>query len=184
MKPIFLKNYGEILTENAVADQICETIKKLLEIEYVVGIDLSGVKTMTTVFSKRLFGKLYIDLNGTYFEKIKVMNHNEDLAILIRVGIEGALDEQEDQRKKNTVKAPTEKIKVYSEDDENYVQIPVTVFVKIYLPEDFNPAAVTVHDVRNQFRHLERIDLGELVLEQLDENNVERERPKPDFKKL
>jgi hypothetical protein len=183
MNPIFLKNYSQnfVLAEPAVADQIFEDVMNLIKTEKTVEINFEGVKTMTTICGQKIFGRLYVELGGTdYFEKIKLLNHDDHLKIMIRKGIEDSLDEQEAARKKNTERTPAEKIKVHTDEcGDKYVQIPVTVYVKIYLPEDLNPVAVTIHDIKSELRHLERIDLGELVLGELDVNKVEKERPIP-----
>lgn len=52
-------------------------------------IDLKDVKSMTTKFAANLFGRLYCTLgNSDYFKTIKIINTNEDLNLLIKLGIQ------------------------------------------------------------------------------------------------
>lgn len=67
----------------------------------------------------------------------------------------------------------SKKIKVFTDEfGDKYVEVPVTVKVKLYLPEDLNPVGLTHNDVRLLSRDLERNDLGDLVLGELDTKNV------------
>ena len=87
MDTIKLNTYGNILTDENLASRLASD-------DYKDGVefDFDGVLTMTTKFSEILFGTLYSRLGSVnYFERIKKKGVNEDLNILIRMGISNSL---------------------------------------------------------------------------------------------
>lgn len=82
-----LVDNGEILIDGA--DDLYDIVlNNVMQFDNCV-IDLKGVKSMTTKFAANLFGRLYCTLGHyDYFKTIKIINTNEDLNLLIKLGIQ------------------------------------------------------------------------------------------------
>jgi hypothetical protein len=95
MRTVSLTKYGPIISDKAVGDQISSEIESQLAADPVVQIDLEGIKSMATFCAKQVFGRLYLALGSeSFYDKIKIINATEDLKLLIRMGIQNALDEK------------------------------------------------------------------------------------------
>lgn len=92
---ISLNDFGPLISDKKIGEDIYQLIKKGLEKDDTLHIDFSEVTSMATFCAKQIFGKLYIELGpNAFFEKIKFQNTNEDLKIIIKMGIQNALDDQ------------------------------------------------------------------------------------------
>lgn len=95
---IDLKKYGPLLSDKKIGDEIYQEIRINLDKATIINIDFKYITSMATFCAKQIFGKLYIEMGSEkFFERIKLMNANEDLKIIIKMGIQNALDE--DSRK-------------------------------------------------------------------------------------
>jgi ABC-type uncharacterized transport system substrate-binding protein len=92
---ISLNDFGPLISDKKIGDEIYQIIKKSLLKEKKIEIDFSEITSMATFCAKQIFGKLYIELGSSqFFERIKFQNTNEDLQIIIKMGIQNALDEE------------------------------------------------------------------------------------------
>ena len=94
MKTLELKKYGNIISDQQSGEIIYFKIKEILETEEMCTVDFTDVKSMATFNAKQIFGKLYIELNPeTFFKRIEIKNANDDLKLIIRLGIQSALED-------------------------------------------------------------------------------------------
>lgn len=92
---ISLNDFGPLISDKKIGNEIYQIIKKGLEKDKVLEVDFINITSMATFCAKQIFGKLYIELGAsTFFERIKFENTNEDLQIIIKMGIQNALEEQ------------------------------------------------------------------------------------------
>ena len=92
---INLKKYGPIISTKEIGQELLELIQEKLIRNTVVEIDLSSIKTMATFCAKQVFGTLYINLTpSVFYERIKLKNANEDLKMIIRLGILNAIQNE------------------------------------------------------------------------------------------
>lgn len=92
---IDLKKYGVIISDQNSGKVIFEKIKASLELHDKCIVDFEDVKSMATYNAKQIFGKLYIELgSNVFFEKIEIKNASEDLKLIIRLGIQSALEDK------------------------------------------------------------------------------------------
>lgn len=92
---IEIKKYGMVISDNEVGEKIYQEISECLKKTEVITIDFLDVKSMATFCSKQIFGKLYLELGASkFYERIQMKNVNSDVRLLIRIGIEEALDKQ------------------------------------------------------------------------------------------
>lgn len=91
---ISLKEYGPLLSDKKVGEEILKRIKLDLQKSEVVNIDFTNITSMATFCAKQIFGNLYLELGPEkFFERIKFMKVNEDLKIIIKMGIQNAIEE-------------------------------------------------------------------------------------------
>lgn len=91
---IELKKYGPIISDKEVGSEIYEIIAIKLEKGQSLEIDFSNIISMATFCAKQIFGKLYIELGAEkFFDDIKFQNVNDDLKIIIKMGIQSAIEE-------------------------------------------------------------------------------------------
>lgn len=89
-----LKKYGPIISDKEVGSEIYEIIAVKLEKGQSLEIDFSNIISMATFCAKQIFGKLYIELGAEkFFDDIKFQNVNDDLKIIIKMGIQSAIEE-------------------------------------------------------------------------------------------
>jgi hypothetical protein len=92
---IELKKYGVIISDQNSGKVIFDKIKETLELQDKCIVDFQEVKSMATYNAKQIFGKLYIELgSNVFFEKIEIKNASEDLKLIIRLGIQSALEDK------------------------------------------------------------------------------------------
>lgn len=91
---IELKKYGLIISDKASGKNIYENIKTHIKSHNKCVVDFQDVKSMATFNAKQIFGKLYLELGSNeFFEKIEIKNASEDLKLIIRLGIQSALED-------------------------------------------------------------------------------------------
>lgn len=91
---ISLKEYGPLLSDKKVGEEIHKKIKSQLEKSDVINIDFADITSMATFCAKQIFGRLYIELGPEqFFERIKFLKTNEDIKIIIKMGIQNAIEE-------------------------------------------------------------------------------------------
>ena len=91
---ISLKEYGPLLSDKQVGEEILKKIKLYLQKSEVINIDFADITSMATFCAKQIFGSLYLELGSQkFFERIKFLKVNEDLKIIIKMGIQNALEE-------------------------------------------------------------------------------------------
>lgn len=92
---IKLDKYGPIISDKKIGQKIYDELKKSLESNNEIEVDFENVISMATFCAKQVFGKLYIENGAEYFfEKIKMSNANDDLKIIIKMGIQSAIEEK------------------------------------------------------------------------------------------
>lgn len=92
---IKLEKYGPIISEKKIGQEIYEKLKKALDENNNIQVDLSNIISMATFCAKQIFGKLYTENGAEYFfEKIKFSNVNDDIKIIIKMGIQSAIEEK------------------------------------------------------------------------------------------
>ncbi len=92
---IELKKYGVIISDQNSGKVIIDKIKETLKLQDKCIVDFKDVKSMATYNAKQIFGKLYIELgSNVFFEKIEIKNASEDLKLIIRLGIQSALEDK------------------------------------------------------------------------------------------
>lgn len=90
-----LDKYGPIISSQEAGEEIYTEIKESLKKHEKISIDLKRIQTMATFCAKQIFGKLYLELKPeTFFEKIQLVNVNNDLKVIIRLGILSALGDR------------------------------------------------------------------------------------------
>ncbi len=95
MKKINLSQYGPIISDKAIGQQILSEIKSHLPNNEKIEIDLSGIKSMATFCAKQIFGNLYIEMgSNVFFDKIIFINTSDDVKLIIKIGIQNAIDEK------------------------------------------------------------------------------------------
>lgn len=92
---IKLDQYGPIISDKAIGDEIYSKISDALEKKESVTIDFTGIKSMATFCAKQIFGRIYLELTPTvFFEKLILKNALEDVKLIIKIGIQNAIEEQ------------------------------------------------------------------------------------------
>ena len=66
-------------------------------------------------------------------------------------------------------------IKIFGEDDSRYILIPIEFDMVVYLPEDYDSDKISLKEVGNMVDDIGRIDMGEMVLNNLDISKIIRE---------
>ncbi|MDM1368856.1 STAS-like domain-containing protein [Myroides marinus] len=92
---IEIKEFGPIVSNKETGEKIYQMITDALKKEAIVTVDLEGILSMATFCAKQIFGKLYLDLEPHFFfERIKIKNANNDLKLIINMGIHSAINDQ------------------------------------------------------------------------------------------
>lgn len=93
---IKLEQYGPIISDKIVGEEIYQRISEALSKSEKVIIDFSGIKSMATFCAKQIFGKLYLNLSAEiFFEKLILKNALDDVKLIIKIGIQNAIEEIE-----------------------------------------------------------------------------------------
>lgn len=87
-------SFGPIISDKAIGAKIYSEISSALKDKSVINIDFIGVVSMATFCAKQVFGRLYIEMGADlFFERIKFLNVSEDLKIIIKMGIQNAIED-------------------------------------------------------------------------------------------
>lgn len=94
MKTIEFKKFGPIISDKKIGDELYRLIDETLKNQDKVIIDLSEIISMATFCAKQIFGKLYISLTPElFFERIEFINVSDDIKLIIKIGIQNAIEE-------------------------------------------------------------------------------------------
>lgn len=89
-----INSFGSIISDKVIGAKIYSDISSSLKEKEAVNIDFIGVVSMATFCAKQIFGRLYIEMGAdNFFERIKLLNVSEDLQIIIKMGIQNAIEE-------------------------------------------------------------------------------------------
>lgn len=92
---IKLEQYGPIISDKAIGDEIYAKISSALATGNSVEIDFTSIKSMATFCAKQIFGRIYLELTPqVFFEKLILKNALEDVKLIIKIGIQNAIEEQ------------------------------------------------------------------------------------------
>ncbi len=93
MKQISLNKYGPIISDKELGEEIYKLISGELLKSEKVEIDLLEIKSMATFCAKQIFGNLYLSLGSSnFFDRVYLKNASNDLKMIIKIGIQNALD--------------------------------------------------------------------------------------------
>ncbi|MCU0438170.1 MAG: STAS-like domain-containing protein [Raineya sp.] len=99
MNNLELKEFGTIISSETIGKDIYDLIKKTINNNEEVIIDMTGIKSMATFCAKQIFGKLYIELGAEkFYNLISIKNATDDIKTIIQIGIENALEEHEEAK--------------------------------------------------------------------------------------
>ena len=91
---INLIKYGSVISDQQVGDQIYKEIKSFIVLHKKCVIDFTDVKSMATFNAKQIFGSLYLELGSeTFFNQIEIQKASNDLKLIIRLGIQSAVED-------------------------------------------------------------------------------------------
>jgi len=94
MKTIDLSKYSPIISDKGIGEEIYNTIKKGLESNETLTVDMTGIRSMATFCAKQIFGKLYLEIGAnSFFERLILKNASNDLKAIIKVGIQNAIED-------------------------------------------------------------------------------------------
>jgi len=97
MKNISLNKYGPIISDKSKGDEIYNLLLQNSAENDFVNIDLVDIKSMATFNAKQIFGQLYLKLgSNAFFDKIRFLNASDDLKLIIKIGIQNAIEDQTD----------------------------------------------------------------------------------------
>ena len=100
MRTIFLSSYGHVISDSELGNRIYSDILDALSNFNVVTIDFKDVISMATFCSKQIFGKLYSTMSSQdFFKRVVIQNASNDMRIIVRLGIEKALDDMAKDKK-------------------------------------------------------------------------------------
>lgn len=92
---IDLTEYGPIISDKETGEEIYNKINEVLNSHHKIIINLESILSMATFCAKQIFGKLYLELSPTlFFERIKIQNANDDIKLIINMGIHSALNDE------------------------------------------------------------------------------------------
>lgn len=93
MGTVTLSKYAPVIRDKETGQQIYDIIKQMKPESEVVTIDFQDIVTMATFCAKQIFGRLYMELNPeVFFSNIKIINANDDVKLIIRMGIQNAIE--------------------------------------------------------------------------------------------
>ncbi len=92
-----LKKFGPIISDKDNGLKVYELIKSIIVEDGNVEVDLKEILSMATFCAKQIFGKLYIDMGAqSFFENVKLLNVNDDMKLIINMGIHSALNDKKE----------------------------------------------------------------------------------------
>lgn len=91
-----LKEFGPIISTQEKGEKMYSKISKALAKDNILEIDFKNVISMATFCAKQVFGKLYLELSSeVFFQRLKFKNTSKDIQLIIKMGIQSALDEHQ-----------------------------------------------------------------------------------------
>lgn len=97
---IELKKYGALISDQESGIKIYNEIQNELINNQTCVIDCNEVKSMATYNAKQIFGKLYLELGSeVFFDKIEIKGASEDLRLIIMLGIQSAIEDDDEKNK-------------------------------------------------------------------------------------
>jgi hypothetical protein len=94
-----ISDFGQILC-GTNGEKLYGKIQELFKEEPPICIDFSDVKAISVIFSKNVFGKLYLEFGSQiFFGKLKFKNTVRDHQLAIQWGIEYAIETNEKELK-------------------------------------------------------------------------------------
>lgn len=91
---IIMREYGAIISDRALGEKIYHDINQSLKRHKTIVIDFKDIKSMATFNAKQIFGRLYLELGSSdFFERINLKGTSENIKLIIRMGIQSALEE-------------------------------------------------------------------------------------------
>lgn len=96
MKNLNLSKYGPIISDKNKGEEIFKLLYESAVANDFINLDLSSIKSMATFNAKQIFGQLYLKMGPeSFFEKIRFVNTSDDLKLIIKIGIQNAIEDQE-----------------------------------------------------------------------------------------
>lgn len=93
---IELSKFGNIISDEASGGVIYNKIIEILKNNDRCIVDFTSIKSMATFNAKQIFGRLYIEMGSEdFFRKIEIKNASDDLQLIITLGIQSALEDNE-----------------------------------------------------------------------------------------
>lgn len=90
---IDLTQYAPVISDEQTGITIFKDIKNAICQDNTIVIDMTGIKSMATFCAKQIFGQLYKELGpNDFYSKIQIKNANDDIKVIIRMGIVSALE--------------------------------------------------------------------------------------------
>ena len=89
-----MKRFKSLVTRKVDGEEVYGEIMEHFRKDEQIIVDFDEIDTMTTYFAKQVFGKLYVELGATTFGariKFDRQNMTEDVALVVKIGIKGAL---------------------------------------------------------------------------------------------
>ncbi len=94
------KEFSPNITSSELGELVYKSLLERLNNDQSIDLDFSGVNSVTTMCSKKIFGKLYYELGEEkFYSAIKFKNVNEDVKVIIYDGISGFLSDKIKQSK-------------------------------------------------------------------------------------
>ena len=92
---ITLSKYGHVISDKDIGESIYIDVKAELKKGNDIIVDFANIKSMATFNAKQIFGRLYLEMGSeSFFDKIDLKNASPDVKLIIRMGIQNALDER------------------------------------------------------------------------------------------
>ena len=89
METVNLKEFGPIISDRETGFKIYNLIKAKNPHSTIVNIDMDGIKSMATFCAKQIFGNL---TPSVFYNNIKIIRATEDVKLIIRLGIQNAVE--------------------------------------------------------------------------------------------
>jgi len=89
-----MNRFKSIVTRKSDGEDVYNEIRTHLDNGDIIVVDFSGIDTMTTYFAKQVFGKLYVEMGTEKFNKFlkfEKRNMSDDVELVLRIGISGAV---------------------------------------------------------------------------------------------
>lgn len=94
MNTLSLEEFAPIISDRKTGDRIYNLIRDLHPESHVINVDLIDIKSMAIFCAKQIFGKLYLELTPpVFYNNIKLSNATEDVQLIIKLGIQSAVNE-------------------------------------------------------------------------------------------